>query len=331
MTDPSALLVQEYYGRRALVLGGSGFIGGALARRLVTLGAHVTLTATGQATAQWVTDIAGRAQVEIADLRDRARLENLVPGQDFIFNFAGVSGAVRSNTRPAEDLEINGQGVLNVLEACREANPTVRLIFPGSRLQYGVPLALPVDETHPMRPTSIYGAHKLLGEVYHHLYHHHYGLRTTVLRISNPYGFSHPPAEGAEYNVVSRFIHAALADQVLEIFGEGQQRRDYIHIDDVVEAVLRTALTEAMVGQSYNLGAGRPVPLIEMAHLIVATVGRGRVEQVPWPEQFKIVETGDFYFSIARLTQALNWGPRIELAEGVRRSLGAGPKESVVS
>jgi len=322
MTDPSVTLVQEFYGRRALVLGGSGFIGGALARRLVTLGAHVTLTATGPATAQRVVDLAERAQIEIADLCDRGRLATLVPDQDFIFNFAGVSGAVQSNTRPAEDLEVNGQGVLNLLEACRELNSTARIIFPGSRLQYGVPVYLPVDEAHPLRPISIYGAHKLLGEVYHQLYHHNHGLRTTVLRISNPYGFSHPPAEGAEYNVVGRFIHAALADQPLQVFGDGRQQRDYLHIDDVVEAVLRTALTEAMVGQAYNLGAGRPVPLIEMAQLIVSTIGRGRVEQVPWPEQFKLVETGDFYFSIARLTQALNWGPRIELAEGVRRSLG---------
>jgi UDP-glucose 4-epimerase len=325
MTDPSVLLVQEFYGRRALVLGGSGFIGGTLARRLVTLGAHVTLTATGPATAHWAADLAGRAQVEIADLRDRARLKALVPGQGFIFNFAGLSGAVRSNARPVTDLEVNGRGVLNLLEACREHNPSARIIFPGSRLQYGSPAYLPVDEAHPMRPTSVYGAHKLLGEVYHHLYHHNHGLRTTVLRLSNPYGYSRPPAERAGYNVVSRFIHAALADEVLRVFGDGQQQRDYIHVDDVVEAVLRTALTEAMVGQAYNVGAGRPVPLIEMARLIVSTVGRGRLEQTPWPEQYKLVETGDFYFSIARLTQALNWGPRIELAEGVRRSLGVNP------
>ncbi len=311
-------------GRRALVLGGTGFMGSALARRLVDLGATVTLTTTQLATASSrVADLLDRARIAEADLRDRARLRALIQDQEFLFNFAGVSGAVHSNQYPFEDLDVNGRGVLAVVDVCREVNPHIRVIFPGSRLQYGVPEYLPVDEAHPMRPVSIYGVHKLLGETYHLLYHRSYGLRATVLRISNPYGFFSAQLEPGEYNVANRFFHAALDNRPLRIFGEGRQQRDYIHIDDVVEAVLRVAVGDATVGYAYNLGAGAPVRLIEMAQLIVETAGQGRVEKVEWPAAFSAVETGDFYFDITLLTRAIGWQPQIPLAEGIRRSLSA--------
>ena len=319
--DRQGAVFQQLEGRRALVLGGTGFMGSTLARRLVDLGAAVTLTTTRLTAASWVADMLDRARIEEADLRDRARMRALIQGQDFLFNFAGVSGAVHSNQYPFEDLDVNGLGVLTVVEVCRELNPQVRVIFPGSRLQYGVPDYLPVDESHPMRPVSIYGADKLLGETYHLLYHHNYGLRATVLRISNPYGFSPDRAESAEYNIANRFIRAALDDRPLRIFGDGRQLRDYIHIDDVVEVVLRVAVDDVTIGQVYNLGAGTPVRLIEIAQLIVEIVGGGRVEHVEWPAAFGAVETGDFYFNIDKLTRTIQWWPQIPLAEGIRRSL----------
>ncbi len=311
----------QYAGARALVLGGTGFLGNAIARRLIDFKAQVTLTTTHLITAKHLTEWRACACVERVDLRDRARLAELIRDQDFLFNFAGLSGAVASNQQPLDDLDVNGGGVLTVVDVCRELNPHVRVIFPGTRLQYGVPQYLPVDEQHPMQPVAIYGVHKLLGEMYHLLYHRNYGLRATVLRISNPYGFSLHQPESDGYNIASRFIRAALEDRPLHVFGTGQQLRDYIYIDDVVEAVLRTAVCEGTIGQAYNLGLGIPVRLIDLAETIVQTVGKGRIEHVDWPPNFSLVETGDFSCKVDKLAQALQWRPQIQILEGIRRSL----------
>jgi nucleoside-diphosphate-sugar epimerase len=320
-TSSDRFLSRQYAGARALVLGGTGFLGGAIARRLIDLKAQVTLTTTHLISAKQLTELRDRAHVKRVDVRDRARLVELIRDQDFLFNFAGLSGAVASNQQPLADLDVNGGGVLTVVDVCRELNPQVRIIFPGTRLQYGVPQYLPVDEQHPMRPVSIYGVHKLLGEMYHLLYHRNYGLRATVLRISNPYGFSLHQPESDGYNIASRFIRAALEDRPLRVFGTGQQLRDYIHIDDVVEAVLRTAGCAETIGQAYNLGLGSPVRLIDLAQAIVQLVGRGRIEQVDWPPNFSLVETGDFSCNIDKLVHALQWRPQIQMPEGIRRSL----------
>ncbi len=313
----------QYAGARVLVLGGTGFLGGALARRLLELKAQITVTTIEPITEKQSADLHGEGRIVRVDVRDRTHLEQVIRNQDFLFNFAGLSGAVASNQHPLEDLDVNGVGVLTVVEVCRELNPQVRIIFPGTRLQYGLPQYLPVDENHPMHPVSIYGAHKLLGEIYHLLYQRNYGLRATVLRISNPYGFLLHPAETNGYNVASRFVQSAMENRPLRVFGTGRQLRDYIHIDDFVEAVLRTALCDSTIGQAYNLGSGVPTPLIELAETIVQVVGHGRIEHVDWPSSFSLVETGDFYFTIDKLTRALQWRPQIRLVEGIRRLVGS--------
>jgi UDP-glucose 4-epimerase len=308
-----------YAGARALILGGTGFLGGALAARLACLGAHVTIAALHNIGTESKLPLKGAVSFAQADLRDVLRMEELVRGQDLVFNFAGLSGAVNSNERPLDDLDVNGRGVLVLLEACRTRNPSVRIVFPGSRLQYGVPRYLPVDEAHPMFPTSMYGVHKMLGEWYHLLYCHLHGLRPTVLRISNPYGLDSRGQVARGYNIANAYIRAALEDRPLRVFGDGGQLRDYIHIDDFVEAVLLVGASDQTVGKVFNLGSGVPVQLVRMAQLVVDTIGQGWIETVPWPPAYQSTETGDFYMDCRKLNRTIGWEPKIGLAEGISR------------
>lgn len=314
-------IIASYGGRRILVLGGTGFIGSSIAVRLIEAGADVTVTTTDKQSSHLSERLVRNARIEQLDVRDYDQLCRLVTKQEVLLNFAGLSGAAKSNGRPLQDLEVNGRGVLNVLEACRLHAPEIRVIFPGSRLQYGVPNHVPVDESHTMHPVTVYGIHKLLSEQYHSLYAENHGLNTTVLRISVVYGYSSQHTRFLDYNVISRFIHTALNNGVIRVFGDGGQARDYIHIDDLVEAVLRVGIRHDMVGQAYNTGGGAPVPLIDMAQAIVETATRGHIEHVDWPEDQRKIETGDFYYSIDKLAGILNWRPTTTIHEGLRKSL----------
>ncbi|MBT5874406.1 MAG: NAD-dependent epimerase/dehydratase family protein [Candidatus Latescibacteria bacterium] len=314
-------IIASYSGRRILVLGGTGFIGSTIARRLIEAGAKVTVTTTDQHSGHLSEILARNARIEQLDVRDYDHLCRLVTNQEVLLNFAGISGAAKSNERPLQDLDVNGRGVLNVLEACRIHAPQIRVIFPGSRLQYGVPNYVPVDESHTMNPVTVYGIHKLLSEQYHSLYAENHGLNTTVFRISVVYGYSSQHTRFSDYNVISRFIHTALNDGVIRVFGDGRQARDYIHIDDLVETVLRAGMRGDMVGQAYNTGGGEPIPLIDMAQAIVGNAKRGHIEHVDWPDAQKKIETGDFYYSIDKLAGILNWRPTTTIDEGLTKSL----------
>ncbi len=314
------MLDAAYRRRRVLVLGGTGFLGWNLVERLRQIDAQVTVFALGGSQVWDPLPPEQRPCFVTGRLEDLSAIEAVVRDQAVIFNVAGRSGALASNQQPMADLEVNCRGVLNVLEACRRLNPQARIVFPGSRLQYGPARYLPVDEAHPMEPLCIYGIHKLAGEKYHLLYHRLYGLPATVLRISNPYGPS-PINHQTRYNIVNHFIRQALRGGPLQVFGDGQQVRDYLFVGDLVDAFLLAGSHPAAVGRVFNVGSGRPLPFIEMARIIVEVVGKGWIEPTPWPDEYQQVETGDLYFDIGHIRHTLGWQPRTDLATGIRLSI----------
>ena len=304
-----------YHGRRVLVLGGGGFLGTNLSRRLVAAGASVTATSTREsaATPPGVCHVRWEAT-------DADSVRPLVAEADVVFALFGRSGALRSVREPAGDLAVNGAGQLAVLEAVRQEQPGAKVVFPSSRLSYGRVNELPVAETHPMEPLDIYAVHKAAGERYHQIYHRVHGLRTTVLRITNPYGPGQP-ADRREYGVVNAMVHRALAGEALTIYGDGRQLRDVVFIDDVMDAFLAAAATDATDGEVYNVGSGVGIPLVEVAHAIVRVAGRGRVEHAPWPVLAERIETGDFVADVTKLGKAVDWRPRIGLDAGLARTI----------
>jgi len=311
-----------YRDRPVLVVGGLGFVGLNLSRRLAALRARVTVATPRRAAHELeASELQSQgARVVEADLRDADRMREAVAGCEAVFNMAGRSGAVRSLEDPFTDLDVNCHGSLVLLEAMREASPAAKLVFPGSRLQYGRVESIPVAEDSEMTPMCMHAVHKLAVEQYLKIYQQLYGLRSTVVRLTNPYGAGQPAGRVA-YGVVNRMIQLALGDQPLPVFGDGAQLRDYIYIDDVVDALLCIGANQATDGHAYNLGSGTGTSFVAMARLVVDLVGGGRVVFEPWPPLAAKIETGDFVADITRLTAAIGWTPSTPLADGLRRTI----------
>ncbi|MFM7175406.1 MAG: NAD-dependent epimerase/dehydratase family protein [Caldilinea sp.] len=314
----------NYAGKKVLITGGLGFVGSNLARRLVDLGAQVTVVDS------LIPDYGGnwfnldgytdRLRVNIADVRDPFSMRALVAGQEILFNLAGQVSHLDSMVDPFTDLEINVRSQLSILEACRHENPAIKVVYAGTRQQYGKPRYLPLDEQHIQAPTDINGVNKLAGEGYHVVYQTAYGLRTTSLRLTNTYG----PRQLIKHNrqgFIGWFIRLAVEGRTIQLYGDGQQLRDLTFVEDVVDAFLRAGLDEKANGAVFNLGGDAPICLLDLARLIVDLAGRGRVELVPWPEARKKIDVGDVYSSYARIQQVLGWQPVTPLRAGLERTL----------
>lgn len=311
-----------YLNKKVLVTGGLGFIGLNLSHSLIELGATVTVLDNFMPTAisGQLAKFLGRLKVAIGDIREEEKVERVVRDQDVIFNLAGKSGAADSNKTPLNDLDINCRGHLTVLESCRRFNPGTTIVFPSSRLVYGKPHYLPVDEKHPLTPESIYAAHKLAVENYHLIYGRLHGLKVTVLRISNPYG-PHQDGEGRAYGIANSFIQAAVSGRPITLFGDGAQRRDYIYIEDLVTALLLAGSVEESRGRIYNIGDVKGTSLLELAEMALMAAQQGEIIRVPWPEDYRIIETGDYLSDITLAQQELGWKPCTDIQEGIVRTV----------
>jgi UDP-glucose 4-epimerase len=311
-----------YQDAPVVVIGGLGFVGVNLTTRLAAVGARVTVVTPSRARHEQAAARAEAAGVRIleGDVRDRAAVAAAVRGQKVIFNLAGQSGAVRSMEDPWSDLDINCRGSLVLLEALRAEQSTARLVFVGSRLEYGQARTALVDEDHITDPLCLHGIHKLTIERYLRLYGRLFGIRYAIARLTNPYGPGQP-FERTAYGVVNRMIQLALAGETLSIYGDGAQRRDYIYVDDAVDALIAMGVSEPANGRIYNVGTGAGMRLVDLARRIIDIAGGGRIEFVPWPRLAEQIETGDFVADVSRIRRDLGWAPTVTLEQGLRRTV----------
>ena len=313
----------RYADQRVLITGGLGFIGSNLARRLVGLGAKVTLADSlipeyGGNRAN-IADIKSRVEVNIADVRDPHAMSHLVRGQDFLFNLAGQTSHLDSMTDPHTDLEINCRAQLSILEACRRENPAIRVVFASTRQIYGKPDHLPVDENHLLRPTDVNGINKMAGEWYHILYSRVYGIRACSLRLTNTYGPG-MRIKDARQTFLGIWIRKVLEGQPFEIW-EGGQRRDFTYVDDCVEAMLLAASHPEAEGEIFNLGGCEVVTLKETGDLLCQLESKARYEQRSFPAERKAIDIGDFYADFSKIRNRLGWSPQVDLRTGLKKTL----------
>jgi UDP-glucose 4-epimerase len=194
------------------------------------------------------------------------------------------------------------------------------VVYAGTRQVYGKPMHLPVDETHLLNPTDVNGINKISGEFYHLVYHSVYGLRASSLRLTNTYG----PRQLIRHNrqgFIGWFVRKAVLGEEIQIFGDGQQRRDFDYVDDVVDAFLRAGANDAADGQVFNLGGDRPTSLLELVQMLIEVAGQGCYRLVPFPDERKKIDIGDFYADATKIKKALGWVPRTPLRSGLQQSV----------
>jgi len=315
---------REFYrGRRVMVTGGLGFIGSNLARQLAALGADVLLVDS------LIPDCGGnlfnidgieaKVRVNIADVRQQSTMNYLVRDREVIFSLAGQVSHIDSIRDPFTDLEINCRSQLTILEACRRHNPAAKVVYAGTRQVYGRPDYLPVNERHLVRPTDVNGINKVAGEYYHLVYNNVFGVRACSLRLTNVYG---PRAQmkHSRYGVVNWFVRLAVDGETMKVFGDGTIQRDFLYVDDCVEAILLAAASDAARTEILNVGVDVPTTFRELAETLTTMTG-ARWEFAPFSAERKAQEPGDFYSDVSKIRRLLGWAPRTPLREGLEKTI----------
>jgi UDP-glucose 4-epimerase len=328
-------------GARCVVTGGLGFIGSNLVHALHGAGARVavvdalvarhgghrrnleglpTVDAGDGRPAQ-----DGAIAVAVAELDDVAMVEPVVDGADVVFNLAGQVSHLDSMTDPVRDLDLNARTHLGFLELVRRVCPGARIVHTSTRQVYGRPRYLPIDEAHPTDPIDVNGIAKLAGEQLHLLYGRVHGLPVSVLRLTNVYG----PRQrllGDAQGFLPIFVRRALQAEPITVYGEGDQLRDCLHVDDVVAALVASAVVPDVVGEVCNLGHPAPETLGRIARIVVDAVAdaggpRGEVVSVPWPAERAKIDVGSTTCDSSKAKRLLDWEPSIDLATGLPRTV----------
>ncbi len=316
--------LEAFRGTRSLVTGGLGFIPSNLVHALTALGSRVTVVdslAPDQGGNRFnVSGIEDQIDVRIHDIADEEAMQKAVEGQDFVFNMAASVSHLDSLNAPFRDLDTNVRGNLVALEAIRRYAPGARVVYAGTRSEYGLILSTPVGEDHPLRPTEVNSANKAVATLYHFAYHVAHGLHTVSLRLTNTYGPRMLTAHWRQ-GFINWFVRTAVEGGTFRLYGDGSQVRDLVYVDDVVRAHLLAAVTPAAAGEALNVGSGSPVSLAEIAQTLIEIAGKGSIEYVPFPDEARRIEIGDYVADTSKIRGLLDWQPAVPLRKGLERSV----------
>ena len=307
------------------VTGGLGFVGSNLTHRLVALGARVrvidALIDSHGGDRRNLAGLPGDA-VEVAEMRlcDPA-VERVVDGCDYVFNLAGQVSHHASMLDPVGDLQLNAVDHAAFLQRVGAVAAGARVIYSSTRQVYGRPQTTPVDENHPTHPADVNGVAKLAGEQLHMVAHSAARLWTTALRLNNVYG-PRQRLSSDELGFLPVFVRRALCGEDISLFGDGSQRRECLYVDDVVEALLVAATTDACVGKVYNVGHPMDHSLAEIAQRLVSIArSASTVVTTPWPDELARIDIGSFRSDNSRFHADAGWTARTSLDEGLAATI----------
>ena len=310
--------------KQAMITGGLGFIGSNLAIALVNAGAAVTLVDAmlpGHGGNLFnIEPIKDQVTVNFSDVRDEHSMDYLVRDKDFIFHLGGQNDHVLSQTDPYPDIDINIRGSVVLLEACKRFNPEARLVYTGTRGEYGSVASLPASEDTPVHPKGLYELCSLTAQQVFKICNDTHGIRSVTLRLTNIYG-ERAQMLHSRFGVANWFIRLELDNDTIKVFGDGSILRDFVYVQDCVDAILLAAATEQAYGELLNVGDTHPASFLKLAQTVVHEAGTGRWELAPFTPERAALEPGDFYSDIAKIGGLVGWEPRTSLTEGVSRTV----------
>jgi len=319
-----------YAGKECLVTGGLGFIGSTLSIALAGLGAKVTvidnMLPDHGGNPFNVEPVKGAVAINYGDILSEHAMAFLVRGKEIVFHLAGQVSHVLSMSNPFPDIEINVRGTLVLMEALKRHAPEAMVVYTGTRGQYGASVKLPVPEDAPTNPKGIYELSNLTAEKILQVYAQNFGARTALLRLTNIYG-PRSQMKHSHFGVVNWFVRQLIEDKPLRVFGDGSIQRDFVYVDDAVEACLLAAAAPGARGEIVNVGDDRPTTFLELAEVMVRVAAEGaapgerpRWEFAPFTPERLAQEPGHFYSDIAKARRLLGWEPRVPLEDGLRRT-----------
>jgi len=338
---------EKLRGKNILITGGLGFLGSNLAQKLVSLKLDKIVLVDsciknlGSNFAN-VEDIKDKIKIysgEEWDLRNKEKIKPLIKDADIIFNFAGSVSHIGSKEDPLFDFELNLKSHLQFLEACKECmkegKKNLKIIYSGTRDQYGKVKEehLPVDEKYLIHEaTDPQGINKNATEFFHFWYANHFKFDAVSLRLTNTYGPRHimtDPGQG----VLNWFIRQAMDNKTLELWGGGEQLRDFNFVDDVIDAMLMVAVSEKANNQAYNLGSfikksglygqigNNVISVGDIAKLVVKIAKSGNWIEIPYPVDRKPLEPGHFYADASKIYNEIGWEPKTNIEEGIKKTI----------
>lgn len=315
---------EKFRNKNVLITGGLGFIGSTLCIRLVEYGAHVTLLdamiAGHGGNLFNIEPIKNTVKINFSDIRDENSINYIVKDKDYIFHLAGQNDHILSLSNPFPDIDINIKGSAILLEACKKQNKNVKIVYTGTRGEYGKAAKLPVNEKAPINPKGIYELSNLTAQKLFKIYHDNHDVRSVTLRLTNIYG-ERAQMRHNRFGVANWFIRQAIDNETIKIFGDGTILRDFLYGDDTVDAILMCALTEEAYGEVFNVGHNHPCGFLELAQTIIQIAQSGRWEFAPFTPERAAQEPGDFYSDIGKIKKVVGWEPKTDLKSGLTQTI----------
>lgn len=310
-------------GQKILITGGLGFIGSNIAHVCHELGAAVTiydcLDPHAGGNLYNIHEIKNEVRVCFHDILDYAHLSEQVATHDVIINCSASTSHPFSMREPWIDLDVNSRGVINILESVRRFNRNAKLVHLGTSTQLGKLQYQPADENHPEFPTDIYSANKGVSEKYVLIYANAYQMNTTVIRLANVFG-PRASIHSPEFTFNNYFIGLALQNKDITVFGDGQQKRNVMYVDDAVSAIILASQSDSVNGQAVFAVSDNHYSLAEIATATAESIG-GRVKFTEWPPERKVVDVGDAVISNRKIKELLNWRPQYDLVPGLQKTV----------
>ncbi len=310
--------------KKVLITGGLGFIGSNLAIKLVELGAEVTLLDAmieGLGGNMFnIHPIRDKVNINFSDVTDQNSMNYISRDKDYIFHLAGQNDHVLSLNNPFPDIDINIKGSAVLLEACRKFNKDAKLIYTGTRGEYGKATKLPVTEDSPINPKGVYELSSLTAQKLFKIYNDNHGVRSVTLRLTNIYG-ERAQMKHSRFGVANWFIRLAIDNEKIKVFGDGSILRDFLYVEDAVNAILMCAKCKNAYGEAFNVGHNQPSSFLELAKAIIDVTKSSGWEFAPFTPERAAQEPGNYYSDISKIKKIVGWEPETNLENGLKNTI----------